>query len=74
MSCVQGVGGPCAKFELHPDVLCVHVIQELIAQARSGMTGGDAFKEALEVIETKFAWLVYITATFVGSRPVSNDA
>ncbi|KAJ8654541.1 hypothetical protein O0I10_009847 [Lichtheimia ornata] len=49
--------------------------QELIAQARSGMTGGDAFKEALEVIETKFAWLVYITAIFVGSRPsfLSSD-
>ncbi|KAI8143944.1 hypothetical protein BJV82DRAFT_683294 [Fennellomyces sp. T-0311] len=43
--------------------------QELIAQARSGMTSGESFKEALEVIETKFAWLVYIIAAFIGSRP-----
>ncbi|KAI7855239.1 armadillo-type protein [Circinella umbellata] len=43
--------------------------QELITQAASGMTGGDSFKEALEVIETKFAWLVYIIAAFIGTRP-----
>ncbi|KAG0169013.1 Exportin 7 [Apophysomyces sp. BC1034] len=48
--------------------------QELIAQAGSNITTGE-FKEAFDVIETKFAWLVYIIALFVGNRPayLSSD-
>ncbi|OAD70386.1 hypothetical protein PHYBLDRAFT_188120 [Phycomyces blakesleeanus NRRL 1555(-)] len=48
--------------------------QELISQASSGMSG-EEFKEALEVIETKFAWLVYVISAFVGGRPayLSSD-
>ncbi|KAI8975114.1 armadillo-type protein [Mycotypha africana] len=43
--------------------------QELITQAtQNTVTNMEAFKEALEVIETKFAWLVYIMASFVGNR------
>lgn len=37
------------------------------------MTTGEGLREALEIIETKFAWLVYIIAAFVGSRPVSSE-
>ncbi|KAG1463670.1 hypothetical protein G6F56_005236 [Rhizopus delemar] len=32
------------------------------------MMSPDEFKEALEVIETKFAWLIYTMASFVGNR------
>ncbi|KAI9028957.1 armadillo-type protein [Phycomyces nitens] len=48
--------------------------QELISQASSGMNA-EEFKEALEVIETKFAWLVYVISAFVGGRPsyLSSD-
>ncbi|KAI8977942.1 armadillo-type protein [Pilobolus umbonatus] len=42
--------------------------QELINQAANSMTNPDAFKEALEIIESKFAWLVYIMAAYVGNR------
>lgn len=38
--------------------------QNLITQAS---TPGN-FREALEIVETKFAWLVYIMASFVGNR------
>lgn len=44
--------------------------QELITQASNNMTNYDAFREALEVVETKFAWLVYIMACYVGNRSV----
>ncbi|KAI8393567.1 armadillo-type protein [Radiomyces spectabilis] len=40
----------------------------LIAGAASGMTAGNDFKEALEMIETKFAWLVYMIAACIGNR------
>lgn len=36
------------------------------------MMSPDEFKEALEVIETKFAWLIYTMASFVGNRAVSD--
>ncbi|KAI8368699.1 armadillo-type protein [Blakeslea trispora] len=42
--------------------------QELITQASSNMTDPDAFREALEIIETEFAWLVYSMASYVGNR------
>jgi exportin-7 len=32
------------------------------------MSDPDSLRNALEVIETKFAWLVYIAAAFVGNR------
>ncbi|KAG2198377.1 hypothetical protein INT47_009782 [Mucor saturninus] len=38
--------------------------QNLITQASTP----ESFREALEIIETKFAWLVYIMASFVGNR------
>lgn len=47
--------------------------QELITQAtNTAITNPDAFREALEVMETKFAWLVYIMASYVGNRSVRN--
>ncbi|KAI8333027.1 armadillo-type protein [Chlamydoabsidia padenii] len=42
--------------------------QELISSASVNMADPESFKSALEVIETKFAWLVYIAAAFVGNR------
>ncbi|CEP19967.1 hypothetical protein [Parasitella parasitica] len=43
--------------------------QTLINQATSNnMANPEAFRESLEVIETKFAWLVYVMAAFVGNR------
>jgi exportin-7 len=46
--------------------------QDLITQAtNTAITNPNAFREALEVIETKFAWLVYIMASYVGNRSVS---
>jgi exportin-7 len=44
--------------------------QELITQASNNMTNHDTFREALEIIENKFAWLVYIMASYVGNRSV----
>lgn len=44
--------------------------QELITQASNNMTNHDEFREALEMVETKFAWLVYIIACYVGNRSV----
>ncbi|KAI9353121.1 armadillo-type protein [Pilaira anomala] len=38
--------------------------QNLITQASTP----ENFREALEIVETKFAWLVYIMASFVGNR------
>lgn len=31
----------------------------------------EGFREMLEIIETKFAWLIYIMAAFVGNRAVN---
>lgn len=43
--------------------------QDLITQATStSMNNPESFREALEIIETKFAWLVYVMASFVGNR------
>ncbi|KAF7729675.1 hypothetical protein EC973_004048 [Apophysomyces ossiformis] len=43
--------------------------QELITQASSSAAlSTDDFKDALEIIETKFAWLVYIAGSFIGNR------
>ncbi|ORZ04924.1 armadillo-type protein [Absidia repens] len=42
--------------------------QELITNASNNMSDPETLKNALEVIETKFAWLVYIAAAFVGNR------
>jgi exportin-7 len=36
-----------------------------------GKINEDSLKEAMEIFEAKFAWLVYIIAVFVGNRPVS---
>ncbi|KAI9317921.1 armadillo-type protein [Dichotomocladium elegans] len=49
--------------------------EEIITQANSGIASNEAFKDALDIIETKFAWLVYIAAVFLGSRPafLSSD-
>jgi exportin-7 len=41
--------------------------QDLINQINN-QASLESFKEALEIIETKFAWLVYIMAAFVGNR------
>ncbi|KAI8330307.1 armadillo-type protein [Chlamydoabsidia padenii] len=41
--------------------------QEWMNQA--GMTSTETFKENLDVIEAKFAWLVYFAAAFIGNRP-----
>ncbi|ORX48496.1 hypothetical protein DM01DRAFT_1338555 [Hesseltinella vesiculosa] len=41
--------------------------QELI-QSSGNVTNAEAFKNALQVLELKFAWLVYIAASFIGSR------
>ncbi|ORZ07865.1 armadillo-type protein [Absidia repens] len=41
--------------------------QEWMSQA--GMISMEAFKETLDVIEAKFAWLVYFAAVFIGNRP-----
>ncbi|KAI8069371.1 armadillo-type protein [Gongronella butleri] len=42
--------------------------QELVAQMRLGAVT-EQLKNALDVIETKFAWLTYFASVFVGSRP-----
>ncbi|SAM09524.1 hypothetical protein [Absidia glauca] len=42
--------------------------QELISNGSSTMSDPESLRNALEVIETKFAWLVYIAAAFVGNR------
>lgn len=36
-----------------------------------GTISEESLKEAMEIFEAKFAWLVYIMAVFVGNRPVS---
>lgn len=43
--------------------------EELITQASMGSISGENLKEAIEVFEAKFAWLVYIMGVFVGNRP-----
>ncbi|CAO3613563.1 unnamed protein product [Cunninghamella echinulata] len=44
--------------------------QELLNQTSGNMvTTSEQFKEALDIIETKFAWLVYFAAVFIGNRP-----
>ncbi|ORX56804.1 hypothetical protein DM01DRAFT_1334363 [Hesseltinella vesiculosa] len=47
--------------------------QKCVAQL--GSTVNDQFKEALDIIETKFAWLTYFASVFLGSRPayMSSD-
>ncbi|KAI9309258.1 armadillo-type protein [Cunninghamella echinulata] len=42
--------------------------QELITNVSANMSDPESFKNALETIEMKFAWLVYITASFIGNR------
>ena len=46
--------------------------EELISQATMGAISGESLKEAIEVFEAKFAWMVYVMACFVGNRPVSR--
>jgi hypothetical protein len=41
-------------------------------QASMGAISGENLKEALDIFEAKFAWMVYIMAVFVGNRPVSS--
>jgi exportin-7 len=36
-----------------------------------GTISEENLKEANEIFEAKFAWLVYIMAVFIGNRPVS---
>ncbi|KAI8363847.1 armadillo-type protein [Choanephora cucurbitarum] len=43
--------------------------EELISQATMGAISGESLKEAIEVFEAKFAWMVYVMAFFVGNRP-----
>ncbi|KAI9311221.1 hypothetical protein BX666DRAFT_2032239 [Dichotomocladium elegans] len=44
--------------------------QELVSQASSaGITAEETVKTMIEVYQTKFAWLIYIAAVFIGSRP-----
>ncbi|KAI8099750.1 armadillo-type protein [Halteromyces radiatus] len=47
--------------------------QEWMNQA--GLISTEEFKETLDLIETKFAWLVYFAAVFIGNRPafLSSD-
>ncbi|KAK4509022.1 uncharacterized protein ATC70_007371 [Mucor velutinosus] len=49
--------------------------EELITQASMGSISGENLKEAIDVFEAKFAWLVYIIGVFVGNRPayLSSD-
>lgn len=41
---------------------------------QAAMTTTEAFKETLDVIEAKFAWLVYFAAVFIGNRPGYNSS
>lgn len=52
------------------DPVTVHY-QELMNQASMGTISGESLKEAIEIFEAKFAWMVYIMAVFIGNRPVS---
>jgi exportin-7 len=64
----------CASlFEVF-DPVTVHY-EELIAQASMGTISGENLKEAIDMFEAKFAWLVYIMGVFVGNRPayLSSD-
>lgn len=38
-----------------------------------GSINEESLKEANEVFEAKFAWLVYMMAVFIGNRPVSKS-
>lgn len=39
-------------------------------QANMGIISGEDLKEATDIFEAKFAWMIYIMAVFVGNRPV----
>lgn len=41
-------------------------------QANMGTISGENLKEAIDIFEAKFAWMVYIMAVFIGNRPVSE--
>ncbi|KAI7864015.1 armadillo-type protein [Mucor mucedo] len=62
-----------ALFEIF-DPITVHY-QEFMNQASMGTISGENLKEAIEIFEAKFAWMVYIMAVFVGNRPpyLSSD-
>lgn len=52
------------------DPITVHY-QELIHQASMGVISEANLKEANDIFEAKFAWMIYTMAVFVGNRPVS---
>jgi exportin-7 len=37
-----------------------------------GSLSEENLKEAMDIFEAKFAWLIYIMAVFIGNRPVST--
>ncbi|CDS11717.1 hypothetical protein LRAMOSA03980 [Lichtheimia ramosa] len=43
--------------------------QELVTQITAGVAIPDAFRETMEVVQLKIAWLAYILGAFIGSRP-----
>lgn len=45
--------------------------QEFISQASMAGVNQESMKEAIDMYESKFAWLVYFMAVFIGNRPVS---
>ncbi|KAI9337080.1 armadillo-type protein [Pilaira anomala] len=56
------------------DPITVHY-QELIHQASMGAISEENLKEANEIFEAKFAWMIYMMAVFIGNRPayLSSD-
>lgn len=40
-------------------------------QASMGTISRENLKEAIDIFEAQFAWMVYIMAVFIGNRPVS---
>ncbi|KAI9252218.1 armadillo-type protein [Helicostylum pulchrum] len=56
------------------DPITVHY-QELIRQASMGVVSDANLKEANDIFEAKFAWMIYTMAVFVGNRPayLSSD-
>ncbi|KAI8088148.1 armadillo-type protein [Thamnidium elegans] len=56
------------------DPITVHY-QELIHQASMGVISDANLKEANDIFEAKFAWMIYTMAVFVGNRPayLSSD-
>ncbi|KAG1215725.1 armadillo-type protein [Rhizopus microsporus] len=49
--------------------------QEFISQASMAGVNQESIKEAIDMYESKFAWLVYFMAVFIGNRPayLSSD-